>query len=285
MILENGEPAAEFVYGSEELKPYLHVFGEHGERLTEWSPEQRFPHHRGIFIGWNRVQSELGSYDLWHLRNGGRMKVAEITEKEAGENEASFTAAIEWHGGKKDEAGSSLLIREERRFTISRPAEGRTRVDVWFELTAARDLRLNGDLQHSGIHFRAAREVSEREEETSYVWAPPLPGRGGKVESRELKWARLIFPLGENWYSATELNAPGNPVEELSWRDYGRFGFFFKKELEEGETLKLRYRFVTEPVEPPEGKRHSGEELQEQREEGAALYEEFVEELKLRGRD
>ena len=69
---------------------------------------------------------------------------------------------------------------------------------------------------------------------------------GGKVASKELKWARLTFPIGSRWYHATELNAPSNPVQELSWRDYGRFGFFFSRPLKKDETLTLRYRFLTE---------------------------------------
>jgi hypothetical protein len=73
--------------------------------------------------------------------------------------------------------------------------------------------------------------VSGRNTETAYVWEPDLPGPGGKAVSKDFKWCRLVFPIKDHWYSAMELNSPTNPVEELSWRDYGRFGFFFKKTL------------------------------------------------------
>ena len=279
LITKDSRPVAEFIYGAEELKPFLHVYGKDGKRLTEWSPEQQFPHHRGIFIGWNRVRSELGRYDLWHLRNGGQMLVTKIREKGATPNGRAFLEAeIEWHAGKKDDDGSSLLLREIRRFEIASPEPGHTMVDVTFQLSAARDLELGGDLQHSGIHFRGSKELLERKNETAYLWEPPLPGRGGKVASKDLKWCRLLFPIGGDWYSATELNAPANPVEELSWRDYGRFGFFFSKELAKGEQLKLNYRFITQPIAPPEGEKFSEDRLKNLREEASASYARFLKE-------
>ena len=73
----------------------------------------------------------------------------------------------------------------------------------------------------------------------------------GKIMSKEWKSNRLQFQLGGNWYSATQLNSPNQPVEELSWRNYGRFGFFFKKDLKQGETQKLDYRFHIAPSEQP----------------------------------
>ena len=94
------------------------------------------------------------------------------------------------------------------------------------------------------------------------------------MQSPELKWARLTFPGGSGWYAATLLNAPSNPVEQLSWRDYGRFGFFFTRSLKKDEALTVRYRLVTEREE------HPGEKLQEkkdeQRADAQAQYHEFV---------
>src|SRR5687768_6635359 len=71
--IKDGERlVAQFIYGEGQIKPYLHVFGEEGDWLTEWSPKQSFPHHRGIYIGWNRISSDLGTFDLWHFNNGGK---------------------------------------------------------------------------------------------------------------------------------------------------------------------------------------------------------------------
>lgn len=272
----DGKPVAGLVHGEGQFKPYLHVYGEQGELLTNGGldaggkPTGKFPHHRGIYIGWNKIGSDLGNYDLWHFNNGGKMEVQSF-DSSTSDGAATVVAKISWRGGKKDADGSDLLLTETRTLKISRPGGGRTQVDAHFSLKAARDLRLDGDLQHAGIHFRAANEVADRNKETAYVsdpankeaksknWKPAAPKKdkdGNEVktsapEIAELKWCRLIFPVGKNWYAATELNAPANPVEELSWRDYGRFGFFFKKSLKQGETLDLDYRFLVEPTEAP----------------------------------
>lgn len=268
-VLNDGKPVARFVFGDGQLKPFLHVYGVNGELLTEWSPQQQFPHHRGIYIGWNRIESDLGNSDLWHLRRGEKMIVKQIRHVGTRTN-AAVIATIEWHGQKADENGDTILIRETRRLDISQPSPGKTQVDAKFTLAAQRDLALNGDLQHSGIHFRATHQLRERAKETRYVWEPDLRGPGGKVVSKDLKWCRLIFPVGTNWYTAAQLNSPTNPTEELSWRDYGRFGFFFKRKLEWGDILELDYRFVTEPAAATDH-----DDLQRQRLEADQLYAEY----------
>jgi hypothetical protein len=245
-VTQDGVLRARFIYGEGQIKPYLRVQGENGDGLNEWDAKQKFPHHRGIYIGWNKIASDLGNFDLWHFNNGGKMSVAKFEKMEGGKDSATIVALIEWRGAKADAAGSDLLLTETRTMTISRPADGKTQVDAQFALKSARDLMLGGDLQHAGIHFRASASVLERTKDTSYVWEPDLPGSGGKVASKEMKWARLTVPMGERWYHVTQFNAPTNPVDELSWRDYGRFGFFFAKELKKDAALTVRYRFVTE---------------------------------------
>ena len=248
-ITQDGVLRARLIYGEGQIKPYLRVQGEAGDGLNEWDAQQTYPHHRGIFIGWNKIVSDLGSFDLWHFNNGGTMTVAKLDKLEGGKNSATIVATIEWRGGAKDAGGSDLLLTETRTLTVSRPVAQTTQVDAQFVLKPARDLSLGGDLQHAGVHFRASASVEKNAKDTAYVWAPDLDGKGGKVVSKEMKWARYTFPIGARWYHATELNAPANPVEELSWRDYGRFGFFFAKSLKKNETLTLKYRFFTELAE------------------------------------
>jgi hypothetical protein len=271
-----------FVFGEGQIKPYLHVYNDAGELLTnggidrEGKPTGKFPHHRGIFIGWKTV-SELGSFDLWHMNNGGKMEVLRFAKLEGTKQSATLVAEIAWRAGKKDEAGNDRLLTEARTLTLTRPEGKLTQVDAHFVLTPARDLRLAGDLQHSGVHFRASDEVSARNKQTSYLWHPDLPGPGGKVASTEMQWCRLVFPFKENWYACTEFSAPSNPVEELSWRDYGRFGFFFKRSLKTGEPLALDYRFLLEQVRAPaaDGKQAS-EEAERTRRAARDRYQHFA---------
>jgi hypothetical protein len=249
---------ARFIYGEGQYKPYLHVFGEEGELLTNGGLDEagkttgQFPHHRGIFIGW-KVTSELGTDDLWHMTKGCKLDVQKI-EKTAvtasgSHQAATLVATVAWRAGKKDASGSDLLLTETRTLTVSRPQPKQTMVDATFVLNPVRDLSFGGDLQHAGVHFRASNEVATRAKETSYLFEPDKVVKGDN-----LKWVRLLFPIGSNWYTAMEMNAPSNPVEELSMRDYGRFGYFFKRELKKSEPLTLKYRFVLEQVDLPAAK-------------------------------
>jgi hypothetical protein len=302
-----GRKIARFIHGDGQFKPYLHVFGEAGELLTNGGldasgkPAGQFPHHRGIFIGWNKIASDLGTFDLWHFNNGGKMEVLQFDKLEGGKDSATLVATIAWRAGKKDDSGNDLLVTETRTLRISRPDGKTTQLDAHFRLKAARELTLGGDLQHAGIHFRASDEVSTRAKETSYVsdpedketkgkdWTAPAPKKdkdGNEIKPAvsvkgDLNWCRLLFPIGERWYAATELNAPSNPVEELSWRDYGRFGFFFKRKLVAGESFDLNYRFFVEPAEAPApNPRPSSEQIAKARTQAQTRYQEFAKSVK-----
>src|SRR5687768_2742571 len=79
LIERDKKPVARFIYGEGQMKPFLHIYGENGELITNGGLDShgqatgQFPHHRGIFIGW-KINSELGNYDLWHMNNGGKME-------------------------------------------------------------------------------------------------------------------------------------------------------------------------------------------------------------------
>ena len=196
------------------------------------------------------------------------MELKKLETKQAGKKGAVLVGLIEWHAAKKEGVTNTLLIAERRTWKLSQPDGRKTVLDARSELTAMRDLTLGGDLQHSGFHFRAAAEVGERNRETSYLWEPDLPGPGGKVASTNLQWARLFFPISNHWHSATLISHPANPIKELSWRDYGRFGFFFDRTLKSGETLVLNFRVITQPAEAPgTSAKYSPEKLKAYREE------------------
>ena len=159
-VLQNGKPVARLVHGEGQIKPFLHVFGTDGELVTNPGVDKEgkgaglFNHHRGIFIGWNKVSSELGTYDMWH-RGGpgqGRYDIVKF-ENKVGKKFGSIVANIKWRATKKDAAGSDVIITERRVFKVSRPRGAFTQVDASFELNAERDVSLGGDLQHAGVHF------------------------------------------------------------------------------------------------------------------------------------
>lgn len=257
-VLQDGKPIARLVHGEGQIKPFLHVFGTDGELVTNPGLDKEgkgaglFNHHRGIFIGWNKVSSELGTYDMWHRGGQGQgryeiVKLENTTSKKSG----LILAHIKWRAAKKDASGSDVMLSERRTFIVSRPGGQYTQVDARFELKAERNVSLGGDLQHAGIHFRAHTEVAKRNKETSYLWEPIEAEGKGRVIHDNHQWARLLFPIGKRWYTAQEMNAPKNGVKELSWRDYGRFGYFLPKQLKKGEPFNLNFRFAIEEVDAP----------------------------------
>ena len=284
-VLDNGKLVGRFIYGQGQFKPYLHVFGEGEEPLTnggldrEGKPAGLYPHHRGIFIGW-KIDSELGTDDLWHMTKGCRMEVERITKTGtlmvSGNDAATVEAEVSWRAAKKDQNGSDLLLTEARTLSFSRPKPKQTVVDATFILSPARDISLVGDLQHSGIHFRASNEIAKRTNETSYLFEPE-----NIVKGHDLKWVNLLFPIGQRWYTAMEMNAPSNPVDELSMRDYGRFGYFFKKELKKSEPLRLKYRFVVEQIDQPAANpKPSKEQIAAWQARCESLFKQFVQSVK-----
>ena len=76
------------------------------------------------------------------------------------------------------------------------------------------------------------------------------------------------------------MNSPHNPVEELSTRNYGRFGYFFKKKLAKGETLDLDYRFMISEVDAPaNAPKQSAAQQEQSRKECEQNYQQFVKSL------
>jgi hypothetical protein len=253
VIAFGGRTIAEFIYGEGQVKPYLALFNGDGQRLTnpginaDGETVGRFPHHRGIYIGWNRIESELGRDDLWHMR-GTRMLVDSIERGSTDADGAEIIVNIHWISQKTEDGQQGLLIKERRTIRVSRDSE-RIVVNHHSELQAVRQLSLGGDLQHAGLHFRSAAEVDAVRAQTRYIWSPAgLPPGNGRIVSDELEWVNFRFPLHGNWYSVTQLNHPANETEELSWRDYGRFGFFRKAELAAGEKLTFKSRFLLQEL-------------------------------------
>ena len=134
-------------------------------------------------------------------------------------------------------------------------------IDVHTELTARVDLELDGDPEHAGFQFRPANEVQAKE--TRYLF--PKEGQNPRKD-KDLPWVAEQFTLQDQSYTVLHLNHPSNPspTQYSAYRDYGRFGAFFRHSLEKDRTLGLNYRIVILP-----GPLRERERLQ-------AIYEEWV---------
>jgi hypothetical protein len=307
-VTADGRIVARLIYGEGQPLPYLAVYDQAGRRLTNPGIDKSGqtvgiePHHRGIFIGWQQIKSDLGVHSLWGLGASGKasketpstMRLVEIERIAKDQDSATIVARVEWRAPVKDAAGSNLLLTETRTLRISRPGpDVAAQVDTTFVLQPARDLFLGGNVQHAGIHMRVDQAVVARADDTSYLWSPasaPTAGKGysktakgqsGSVVGKDLQWGEFLFPLHGRWYSALQMNAAKNPVEEFSTREYGRFGFFFNRDLKKDERLELKYRFlVREAATPAAGTKRSADQITQARKQADAAYATFVREAR-----
>jgi len=244
-VLFAGRPVARYMYASdtstakradETYKPYLHVLAPDGTLLTK-GPGGLYTHHRGIFIGWMKLKYDGNKVNDWWQMKGVRMVHQKFLEQTAGPVLARVTSLVHWNDGE----GKPVVI-EQRSMTVLRPG-GATIATILFQsrLKAARcDIVLDGDPEHGGVHYRPADAVEKAA--TKYVF--PKEDTDVKTE-RDLPWVAETYVLGRKKYSMLQMNDPGNPKGTIwsAYRDYGRFGAFFKKEVKKGETLKVRYAF------------------------------------------
>jgi hypothetical protein len=228
------------------IKIYHHLYDESGTvRLTN-GPEGRFPHHRGIYFGFNRISYDGQQADVWHCRNGESQRHVEIMEY------STVDARAGWHKIKATWNGrdGKTFAVEVRELTV-RAAKGGRQIDFHSTLTTDRDkVRLDGDPQHAGFHFRANAEVEKSDGET-YFMSPKGKGEKGKEANWAAKsggptnrpWTAMSFVIGDKRYTVVYLDHPDNPKEaRQSERTYGRVGTYFEYDLTKDKPLKVKYR-------------------------------------------
>ncbi len=246
-VLIDGKVAARYMYAydkstperlAETFKPYLHVFDAEGKAPITKGAGGEFPHHHGIFIGWNKIGFAGKTYDRWHMK-GGEIVHQKFAAQSEGAS-ASFTAISHWN----DEAGAPILV--ESRTTTVTPAAvpGRLVVDFTSELVApSGEIMLDGDPEHAGVHFRPS-DTADRAK-TSYLYPKENAEPHKDVD---YPWVGMTFTLQDTGkqYSVVQMNHPTNPkgTRWSAYRNYGRFGAFPTGTVKEGSPLALRYRFL-----------------------------------------
>lgn len=225
-------------------KPFLHVFDAAGKRPITNGPGGDFPHHRGIFIGWTRIRVGARNLDFWGMGTGNIVH-QKFADQKADRDSAAFTSHTLW--SDKD---SKALLEEARTTALRRgPAGVRLLIDFESKLTAKVDLVLDGDPEHGGVQFRAANDVDRAQ--MSYFFPREKPNAHTDLD---YPWVGQTFVLEGQKHAIVQIDHPRNPrpTRWSAYRDYGRFGAFFKHELKAGETLNVRYRFVIAEGELPE---------------------------------
>ena len=239
----------------ETYKTFLHVFDAAGENLLTNGPDGLhpymtnkilYPHHRGIFIGWNKLEFGGKRYDFWHMGEQGRVQKAEkFLELTAGPVLAKSNSLVHWN----DKDGQTI-IAEQRKTTVFRQSEPTILLlEFVTELNAVNgDVLLDGDPEHAGFQYRPHDDVAKGDKDVKATYLFHKDGINPKKDE-DLPWAGMSYGLNGKRYSVLYMDCPDNPrpVIYSAYRDYGRFGAFFKKKIGAGETLTLRYRiWITE---------------------------------------
>ena len=256
----------------ETFKVFHHLYDFHGNGWITNGPEGTLPHHRGLFVGWNKTRVGDQEIDFWHMKpTGTTQKLVGIDEADtfAGPVFARRPSNVDW----RDKVGK-LMIVERRTITAYRQPGGKLLLDIDIHIESrAGEIQLSGDPQHAGFQFRARQEVFENQDKTRYV----IPKGSERDDDDVLRgqWTTILFELSGHPYSVTYLAHPSNRHRDtavFSTREYGRFGEYFATTLKEGEPLDMKYRLLLTDTD-----RH-GEMT---RERSQALFEDYVEPVKV----
>jgi len=255
-LQREGRPVTRFMYEYDEstpqrrfetYKPFLHVYGINGRRLTngpdgdgEYTANAiLYPHHRGIFIGWNKLSCGGKTCDLWHMPNVEQV-CRQVRTAAAGPVLARSIAIVDW----RDTEDKPIIV-EERITTVYRqddPVD--VLIDVVSKLKAVGgDVVLGGDPEHAGFQYRAHDDVAKGPKEGKAQYLFHADGIDASKDTG-LPWVGMTYGLGINNYSVLHIDHPDNPRPNRysAYRDYGRFGVFFVQEIPASQTLVLKYR-------------------------------------------
>ncbi|MCX7664765.1 MAG: PmoA family protein [Gemmataceae bacterium] len=230
-------------------KVYHHLYAEDGTTRLTNGADGKFSHHRGIFYGFNRINYEGATgVDVWHCNSGESQQHVKTLTYEAGPLYGTHTVEIAWNG--KD---GKPFAREIRQLTVYQCPKGRL---VEFQSTLSTPLekvRLDGDPQHAGFHFRSHVLVEEKTENETYFLRPHGKGEKGKEENWanakspastiNRPWTAMSFVIADKRYTTVYIDHASNPKEaRQSERKYGRVGTYFEYDLTKDKPLKVQYR-------------------------------------------
>jgi hypothetical protein len=226
------------------FKVYHHAYDPSGKLLLTKGVGGLFTHHRGLFYGFMKVTYDKQTVDIWHCKKETHQAHRAVERSAAGPVIGRHRVAIDWNG-----VGKKTFGREQRELTAwSLP--GGTLIEFDSLLTPIEDdVKLDGDPQHAGFHFRASNEVDKKKKETVFIRPNGVGKPGvernwpGDKKQVNLPWLAMSFVIGEKRYTAAYLDRPDNPKEaRFSERTYGRFGSYFVTTVTKDRPLLVRYR-------------------------------------------
>jgi len=259
------------------FKPYHHVYSPDGKTLLTKGPGGLFPHHRGLFYGFNKITYGDGkTCDTWHCSGKSYQRAVGIRwaksvnavgplspaeeEKRVTQRsleDASHCVLIDWHG-----QDGEVFAHEHRVLGVSRDmhhgVEG-WEIDFASRLKSVdgKPIHLNGDPQHAGFQFRASQDVPDKTAKQTYYlrtdgkgkpgdyrnWDHTNPNSPQNAECENRPWNAICFVLDNKRYTVLYIDHPDNPKPaRYSERDYGRFGSYFAADVTKEKPLNVHYR-------------------------------------------
>jgi Methane oxygenase PmoA len=207
-----------------------------------------YPHHRGLMYAFNKCTYDGQTVDTWHAKPGDtHQEHVKFLNVEAGPVLGRHRVLVDWHGKNNE-----VFAKEERELTMYN-VPGGTLVEFASRLRPTDGpVKLGGDPQHAGFHFRARNDVADKTAKQTYFLRPD--GKGELDETRNwdpktkngpvnLPWNAMSFALDGKRYTVAYLDKPTNPRESRwSERDYGRFGNYFEYAMTKDRPLLVDYR-------------------------------------------
>ena len=225
------------------FKPFHEAYLD-GKKITK-GVGGLYTHHRGLFYGFMKATYGKDTVDIWHCKKQTHQASKRIVQQSPPNAVLGrHRAAIDWNGV----AGKTFA--RELREVAAIPLPGGLLLEFDSRLTpTGPDVKLDGDPQHAGFHFRASNEVDKAKKQT-YFLRPWGVGEKGKEanwpadkKQAGLPWLGMSFVIDGQRYTAAYLDHPSNPKPAMfSERTYGRLGSYFVATATKEKPLTVRYR-------------------------------------------
>lgn len=236
---------AEHEYPPLGFKVYTHLYDPASGRIITGARLPLYPHHRGLYVGWQKVHDNAGTYNFWEVPDTSQRFAGFAAESEHADLEEAVEAArIEWTDSR-----GGIIVRELRQLRARWAGLNRIRIDVTSTLSpgGSSPVDLDGNAHHAGCQIRLSSSATELK------WDRPATATllGDDIWTGS-EWTTAQFKLDGKAVSVMHADDPGNPRPvEYSTRPYGRFGSRFSARLLPGKPQTFHWHIQIGPGAAP----------------------------------